>query len=1315
MSAPNTHISKRNQMNIIPLVAERTDRFIDRELNANTSRRSGFALLLALSLMAFVLLLLLSITTLVQVEVQSASISKTKEQAQANALLAIYEGLGELQRTTGNDQVSTALADLFVSNQSNSLAVVSPYWLGVWNTRLAWEGDASKSFYANQADWDQLSRQQKISVARGWLVSGKNLSATKNPLPTDPVDPSAALNGVRAYARMATIPQSRALPALARQDAVYAPKEFIQGAGDQVTGSYAWWVADEGMKAKVNVVDPLWGESDEELRERRATLAPRPAAEMLIQSAAYDPDLYSKIMGIGTFASFDTLTPPLAADETLSQEHFHDFTVSSRGVLSNSRQGGLRKDLSLAFDIEDAFGRDVDGMPAFDMTLLDSFFHTTATSTSSRLDLKDNYLFFLEDVIYDPAGVTYRNFYKDFYDTSGTDPIAGPAWNLLAYYHNLYQLTQGGDTIPVQRVFNEEPDPLVWKRGGVYIADNSDGDLVPQHSSYGVKQEKFSLYRAMSKHTDIMNRFAVGKVQRFNLTDEPTNYGITPILSEVLIDVEVEYTMAGEVKLYYTPVLELTNPYDASLTFPHTMQMEVMISKLNALLDFKLTSSILPALAANRWSDAQTSIDGTTLADFTNLFPSLPSTILSGGYRIDAGHSGNPSSLDSSGNTGVSDARFRRRARMLSVVRDADLNRTVEGIDYRRMVSDSLGKLIFRIHSADLGSFTPGQSKMFTLQNPNGWAWFMQESSNTSIAQEIDLRAYTLRKDPANAKARPLPQYMDDSDGIWPSHPSVYDQLEVEVLAAGGYEFDKPNSPSQYAVHNYGANLRARILSDVTGSTYGYDTQNFHIPMHAVTDFKGDPLATQAQQISLTRGDRLRLLTARIRQRSADEISVSLSEDAFLGTTTPRASLVSMDGGMTPGPGAMPTMPLELDIFPTSPPNTNSFGSWGDTKVGYSNTPLFHVPRFRPQSLADYRHVNFSTYSHEPAMPFGNSLKPGFGWSDRSKTWLSWTEQGVVQGASSVAVSFGSEIISTQTQPESSNLLIDNGYHLNAGLWDSYFLSTLTVSEVAAFESGVGGANLKQLPNHRIKPKAGSTELDAGALADFRRSAGELLYEGSFNVNSTSVKAWAALLRSMQDIYPSAGGSAVSDVFLRHPQIPLDKDAWSGATALDPDQIYNAGDHGYEDAPVSLAGHIVKQVKERGPFMSLAHFVNRSLVDDERGDAGALHAAIQDSGINGDRNPFAPGSLSQADLLGALGASLSARSDTFLIRAKGECLDPASRDVQGQAWCEAVVQRMPDYIDGLQLPDESPNTAENVALGRRYQIVSFRWLDESEI
>ena len=98
---------------------------------------------------------------------------------------------------------------------------------------------------------------------------------------------------------------------------------------------------------------------------------------------------------------------------------------------------------------------------------------------------------------------------------------------------------------------------------------------------------------------------------------------------------------------------------------------------------------------------------------------------------------------------------------------------------------------------------------------------------------------------------------------------------------------------------------------------------------------------------------------------------------------------------------------------------------------------------------------------------------------------------------------------------------------------------------------------------------------------------------------------------------------------------------------------------------------------------------------------------------NGTTADGAPGVITQADLLTAIAPVLTARGDTFRIRAYGEA-GPANGP-KVTAWCEAVVQRVPEYLDADDKPWATPTKPVNTRFGRRYEIVSFRWLSQSEV
>jgi hypothetical protein len=273
--------------------------------------------------------------------------------------------------------------------------------------------------------------------------------------------------------------------------------------------------------------------------------------------------------------------------------------------------------------------------------------------------------------------------------------------------------------------------------------------------------------------------------------------------------------------------------------------------------------------------------------------------------------------------------------------------------------------------------------------------------------------------------------------------------------------------------------------------------------------------------------------------------------------------------------------------------------------------------------------------------------------------------------------------------------------------------------------------------------------------------AAYLLVEGAFNVNSTSVEAWKVFLSSLKGkkiAYldkdksltgginfeeATAEGTPVGSTSLPNGEPvkgssddPADTGQWSSWRELTDTEIEE------------LATAMVKQVKLRGPFLSLSEFVNRRLDsgNTQLSVKGALQAALDDTSVSinagfrssirqfsqaerGTMRPAFPEALEgpvaygssayvdQADILRNFAAQLTPRGDTFVIRTYGDSLDAAG-NVVARAWCEAIVQRVPEYFDstdGPHLKQSALKSAANKTFGRKFQIVGFRWLNSSEV
>ena len=139
----------------------------------------------------------------------------------------------------------------------------------------------------------------------------------------------------------------------------------------------------------------------------------------------------------------------------------------------------------------------------------------------------------------------------------------------------------------------------------------------------------------------------------------------------------------------------------------------------------------------------------------------------------------------------------------------------------------------------------------------------------------------------------------------------------------------------------------------------------------------------------------------------------------------------------------------------------------------------------------------------------------------------------------------------------------------------------------------------------------------------------------------------------------------------------------------------------------ALGYEIAKQVDMRGTFLSLSEFVNRDPEKSRFAACGPLQAAI-DIVFKNDGSFF-----SQSDLLKIIEPFLTTRTDTFSIIATGQVYDPDTQELKAHVACEAIVQRLDEYVDpadSAYLCLESLVSPLNKEFGRKFKIVGFSWL-----
>ncbi len=343
-------------------------------------RRGGFALVLALTVMSLLVLIVLSLAGFLTIETRLAENGLQLTRARLNAIMGGRLALGHLQQEAGPDQRSTATGELAGVPPTASLP--SPWVLGTAATERISQG---------RTRWTGVWRTDQPDQPPAWLISGKG-GANPSLDSTAYLAQSASLSGSTDYPTTHWAPWQVDYPsafsgepmavlvgdgsagldpgpdgALGTTDdidlRVALPRMPFPGAQrGQVAGGFAYWIGDEGVKARVNLPEPrsLAGAAPGNLEAVDALRAPsRQGTHLLTGLKSVDVASPATLLAL---VQADALSAPNVPGYTLADPDarlpsnramFHDHTYWSAGVLADGYRGGLRRDLSLAFEMDD--------------------------------------------------------------------------------------------------------------------------------------------------------------------------------------------------------------------------------------------------------------------------------------------------------------------------------------------------------------------------------------------------------------------------------------------------------------------------------------------------------------------------------------------------------------------------------------------------------------------------------------------------------------------------------------------------------------------------------------------------------------------------------------------------------------------------------------------------------------------------------------------------------------------------------------------------------------------------------------------------
>lgn len=1307
--------------------------------SSSPSRQRGFALLITITLLAFLVLLLVSLASLTRVETQVAANSQTLSQARQNALFALNVALGQLQKTAGPDQRVTARAEV-----DSTAVLTNRRWTGVW-------------------DSDPVSATFGQRLA--WLVSGPTPAAT-----TAVADPGAT--GVSTTAVRLVGSNSADLSDSAASDANRIDvstqeirTDSVAGLattpGGHLVGRYAWWVGDEGVKSRANLPNPHrqpWNATAPDIAEQLNDIgtAQRNAIEWM-QAKATGSDLLNPLLPASASLLFErwsssrqlSLSAANAADAatlaTSGKIRFHDLSFWSAGVQSDVRQGGLKRDLTAAFEMDDT---------AFQVSSFANAAPATTripmAPTASAQSISPIYVFDRDSTgaalpnagkFYGPSWHLFRNHYR-FYKEASTAPsnLAGtPVFRARTFLPNESLGQPVANRLPVADTYLDVHNKVFTAGGTDYdpktTATRPDGSQIPRPTSP-------SLMPYINRVSYILSLQTVLVPTPATAVPPPTDSAIY------------------EVRIIFTPYIVLHNPYNVRVSLDN--------------LGSPVTAPTGTTGPGGAW--ARIELNG---LPFSQLIKAVTPSSATVQFKRSS--------------TSATETELEKRATpLLIAAMNANTNMSYQNFaDLYIPANITLEPGQLRVFSPDAGVTSQIAQKILLAPNKNiqGGYYFNQlnggyngGASGTdtyfSTWSAATIGADKATPNPIGPGYGPVVPAANDYRVLVTGNTSLYLALADSTLGndrrviirhyPASYAGDRSNADNRMPLHSelYVNNVRIATAGAPLTRAKDYATYSAWVNATPDNSFNGGDLAVNYSGSVPTP-----LFAFDVYVKPADQPAARASRTftqnnplAVVSAKEPEGAYTAQGSktGYPMGPDAWQPEYRRLsgginswttDTLEADPVTGEAY--WGPSHFGGSGlnrVSLIEVPVRPLTSLAQFQHLMISMYSNQPYFAVGNSeatayINPAQKLSDVSKFKNSTTNTPWIMG--------------------------DISYLANEALWDSCFFSTLAPGFNGTTNSyyvpAVGApspdanpnsrdsvltawlAGTRSLPNSRIHSYRSPTRSEAdhkAALLNPDRAAGELLLAGSFNVNSRSVEAWTAVLAGARNAAMLTPNASTAVTLTDGLAVPRTVPSVAGERASTPAGTWNGYARLSDTQVRTLATRLVSEITQRQiangnrPFLSLAEFINRALVDSTLGRKGALQAAIDDAGLNtviavqdittalqtaadfpfpdngaGNTVSAASGNIRQADLLQQIGPSLSARSDTFLIRTYGETINPVTATSQGRAWCEAVVQRVPDYVDTVaNQPHEIPAAATpNATFGRRFKVISFRWLTPDDI
>jgi hypothetical protein len=1224
-----------------------------------SAQHKGFALVSTLMLLILLSLLCLGMLSLSSISLRSSGQGNAQAEARANARMALMLAIGELQRHSGLDTRVTAQAEVIEPG--------APPLTGVWKS---WEGEnhdsTGRPIQPNYGS-KTASGQEGSGRFLGWLVSGAEAGqAPLSPSPNELVS-TTAKDGLVPLLSAGTLGSN--------QGQVHVVPQLVRN------GAIAWWASPENQKARlIQPHEPRNGTAAgwSEMANSHAVPDPEPFG---LQALLDDPENHTPDLNDARparkVATLDTTELLVENNAANPQQSFHDLSISAVGLLTNTATGGWRKDLSILSERWSAINTSYPGgaLPLFRLK-------PSAGATTAARRPTDASPTASQSLVYPwsryPTATTNTNPANPFPTFYMEQHGAVTSWEALTGYATSYK------DVNYDAYTGVGTAPLAWAR------THRASPWGPSSGNFASKD----LYKYLHK-----NQLApvLARVQWvFNVRSRrqtPTNPNST-----FFID------------LLVTPVYTLWNPYNVAISINE-----------NYAVAMNKTMSVAIAFAK-------------------------------GTETINYGESPELSTL------------FRRytRGSIYDLENNSQYDSSMPG-NYKNDWEASNGQGAGFPNSITLA---PGEARQFSLaaNTPTGNTGVMgvlkegyDEINSFGFARMSGGAVLDIRN---GFKATDTLKFGMRFDNITRLGADSKKQGPGIYMSFGRWAGPDPANPSSAGNNRYlgdgFANYTMMTNLDYSKAYWNEPPDLPTYPVLAIEPSGGNRPWTPV--FSIIWGPRFTIGTG------AGNLENRPTKGLLQNNPYVNGVLTSSEKLPTNHPANLAFDFSYLGHQPNSDtvPEDGTAGviaTGNTTGNGLSRLIIGEIPMRPIVSLAELQ--GFDLRARNPIPPFQYNI---IGNSDASPM-----------------ISMDAAVLDPNPALLATNRQHDDSYCANHLLFDDWFFSSIapepkdygkalnkTADEVyRTFLKGereLTNRAYRAIPEDRSLTDSLATQRIAQMINGsdgWLKVASRFEVEGMFNVNSTSVKAWRALLghaRKQQIAHHTKNGVALTDNKEDHVvsrfSVAADIKAGAGVgmSGAFPNSSEYTGFRTLNDRQLDeLAEKIVEQVRKRGPFLSLSEFINRKLDNNEElALAGAVQTALNslsddphkllkdegyasktmdpaDAKMKGADYKFAkaaegydtygmPGWIRQADVLRPLAPILSARDDTFTIRAYGDARDGAG-NITARAWCEATVRRGRDFVDPQDLADsiDPPASEHNKVFGRRYSIVSFRWISPDEV